>query len=164
MFLIDAPILLALRESRRGGSSAVSAWAGRTPRHRMFVSAVTLMTLYRAAAIAGDRSAAEGGAWREWLDGPVSTAFDGRILPVDPAVARRRARLALSDDADALIAATALEHGLTLVTGRTAAFRGARLKLLDPARQDMAGDGDEGDWQQAARSGSRWLKTLFVRG
>jgi hypothetical protein len=164
MFLIDAPILLALHDARRGGSPAIAGWAARTPRHRMFLSAVTLMTLHRAASLAEERSSAEGAAWRDWLDGPVGTAFEGRILSVNPPVARRRARLSLADDADALIAATALEHGLTLVTGRTAQFRGARLKLFDPAREDVEPDGDEGDWQQAARGGSRWLKTLFVRG
>ncbi|WP_448660084.1 PIN domain-containing protein [Sphingomonas sp. CJ99] len=155
-------MLVGLREARRGGAPGLSAWAGRTPRHRLFLSAVSLMTLYRAATIAEARSRAEGEAWREWLDGPVSAAFDGRILAVDPAVVRRRAKLPLTDDRDALIAATALEHGLTLVTGRMAAFRGARVKLLDPERTET--EAEEGDWQTAARGGSRWLKTLFVRG
>ena len=51
-----------------------------------------------------------------WINDQVMTAFDGRILPVDVAVVRRRGALAYANARDGLMAATALEHGLTLVT------------------------------------------------
>src|SRR3546814_14399988 len=72
-------------------------------------------------------------------------------------VVRRRAALALDHDRDALLAATALEHGLTFVTYRAAAFRGTRVKLLDPSRLS-ADAGDDGDWREATRGRSPWIQ------
>ena len=59
----------------------------------MFLSALTLLELENAAAIAARRDKAAGAAWRDWLDRQVVPAFEGRILPVDAAVIRRRAQL-----------------------------------------------------------------------
>lgn len=62
-------------------------------------------------------------------------AFDGRILAIDPAVAMRCARLHVPDrrnECDALIAATALEHGLTVVTRNIADFQSSGVQLLNP--------------------------------
>ncbi|MBL7373054.1 VapC toxin family PIN domain ribonuclease, partial [Escherichia coli] len=89
--------------------------------------------------------------------------FEGHVLPLDAAVARRRGQLALAETRDALFAATALEHGLTLVTRNAAAYRGARLKLFDPRGYTADAAEDEGDWRDAARTGPLWLKNLFVR-
>src|SRR3546814_18093960 len=100
----------------------------------MFLSALSLVELENAAAPAAKLGKAAGAAWRGWIDGQVLPAFEGRVLPVDLTIARRRAALALDHDRDALLAATALEHGLTLVTYRASAFRGTRVQLLDPSR------------------------------
>ena len=85
------------------------------------------------------------------------------MLPVDLAVVRRRAALILDNDRDALLAATALEHGLTLVAYRASAFRGTRVKLLDPSRATPDA-GDDGDWREATRGRSPWIRNLFIRG
>lgn len=74
---------------------------------------------------------------RSWLDGQVLTAFEGRILSVDGAVAVRCARLHVPDprsERDALIAATALVHGMTVVTRNTADFETTGVALLNPWR------------------------------
>ncbi len=164
MFLLDAEILFDLRHARTDGDgAALAGWAQRTSRQSMFLSALSLVELESAAVLAAKQGKAAGAAWRDWIDGQLLPAFEGRVLPVDLAVARRRSTLALDNDRDALIAATALEHGLTFVTYRAAAFRGARLKLLDPSR--IAADaGEDGDWREATRARSPWIRNLFIRG
>lgn len=73
---------------------------------------------------------------RHWLDGSVIPAFAERVLPVDHDVAVRAAALHVPDPApfrDALIAATALVHGMTVVTRNVSDFqRFAGLELLNP--------------------------------
>ena len=164
MFLLDAEILFDLRHPRADGKgAALAGWAQRTSRQSMFLSALSLVELDNAAALAAKQGKAAGAAWRDWIDGQVLPAFEGRVLPVDLAVVRRRAALALDNDRDALLAATALEHGLTFVTYRAAAFRGTRVKLLDPSRIS-ADAGDDGDWREATRGRSPWIRNLFIRG
>jgi len=92
----------------------------------------------------------------------VLRAFEGRILAVDTAVIRRRAQIGVADARDALLAATAIEHGLTLVTRQTAAYKGARVKLFNPWGYTPE-DEEDTDWRQAGRAGPLWLKNLFVR-
>lgn len=161
MYLLDAEVLLDLRHAADGG--ALAAWAQRVSRQALFVSALSLVEFENAAALALKQSKAAGAAWRTWIDEQLLPAFEGRIVPVDQAVARRRATLAIDQDRDALLAATALEHGLTLVTYHPATFRTARLKLLDPSRAAPEAT-DDGDWREATRGRAPWLKNLFIRG
>lgn len=161
MYLLDAEVLLDLRHAPDG--APLAAWAQRVSRQAMFVSALSLVELENAAARALKQGKAAGAAWRAWIDDQLVPAFEGRVVPVDQAVARRRAALAIEADRDALLAATALEHGLTLVTYRAAAFRTARLKLLDPSRAAPETP-DDGDWREATRGRAPWLRNLFIRG
>lgn len=164
MFLLDSEVALGLRDARpEGEGAALAGWAHRTSRQSMFLSSMSLVELENAAALAAKQGKAAGAAWRGWIDGQLLPAFEGRVLPVDLAVARRRGAIAIDHDRDALLAATALEHGLTLVTYRTTAFRGARVKLLDP-RRAAPDAGDDGDWREATRTRSPWIRNLFIRG
>lgn len=70
-----------------------------------------------------------------WFEDDLLSVFDGRILPVDVAVARRAARLHVPDPwpkRDALIAATGISHGLTVVTRNVADFEPMGAPVLDP--------------------------------
>ena len=92
----------------------------------MFVSVVTLKELEIAVLRVERRDPAQGKVLRTWLKRHVMPAFDARILPVDAAVALRCAHLHVPDQAnesDALIAATALVHGLTVVTRNVSDFK-----------------------------------------
>lgn len=163
MYLLDTGMLLDLREARRPGNDpALAAWAERVPAQQMFLSAATLLELENAAADAARRGKDAGAAWRTWLDGQVAPAFGERILPVDAAVIRRRAQIAYADDRDGILAATALVHSLTLVTGEPRKFRAGRVKVLDPSGFDLDGT-DDGDWREATRSGAAWLRNLLIR-
>jgi len=163
MYLLDSQVVLELRKAKAGRTDAgLATWATGVSRQNLFLSALSLLELENGAARVERQDKAAGAALRAWVADQVSPAFEGRILAVDSAVVRRRAQLALVDARDALLAATAIEHGLTLVTRQTAAFKGARLKLFNPWGYTPE-DEDDADWRQAARTGPVWLKNLFVR-
>jgi predicted nucleic acid-binding protein len=161
MYLLDTPVLIDLRNARAGGADpSLAAWAGGVPREQLFVSTLALAEIEALAAKAprGEGTA----ALRRWIDDQLVPAFGSHLLPVDTAVARRRGQVALASDRHALVAATALEHALTLVTYDVAAYRGVRLKLFDPRRYDPEDSVD--DWRAAAaRSGPLWFRNLFLR-
>jgi toxin FitB len=81
------------------------------------------------------KDAAQGAILRAWIDDQILSRFEGRILAVDTAVAQRCARLHVPDpraERDALIAATAMVHGLTVVTRDVADFEPMGVALLNP--------------------------------
>ncbi|HWI85829.1 MAG TPA: type II toxin-antitoxin system VapC family toxin [Sphingomonas sp.] len=163
MFLLDTDVVLELRNAKSGRTDAgLAKWAAGVSRQNLFVSVLTLLELESGAARIAGRDKAAGAALKEWIDDRVLIAFDGRILPVDAAIARRRAQLPYADTRDGLLAATAIENRLTLVTRQTAAFKAGRVKLFNPWGYTAAEDEDT-DWRQAGRTGPLWLKNLFVR-
>jgi predicted nucleic acid-binding protein len=164
MFLLDTPIVFELRKAKAGQTDpGLTAWAASVPRQHLYISAITLLELETGVAQMERRDKLASAGLRAWLDGQVSQAFEGRILPVDAAVARRRAGLHYADARDALLAATALEHGLTLVTREEQAFRSGRVKLFNPWGYKVESVEDDGDWRDAAKTGPPWLKNLFIR-
>ncbi|MCW3849141.1 type II toxin-antitoxin system VapC family toxin [Sphingomonas sp. LB-2] len=163
MYLLDTPIVFELRKAKAGQTDpGLASWAAGVARQNLFVSALALLELENWAMRQERIDKAAGKALREWIDGPVMTAFEGRILPVDAAVVRRRGQLPYADSRDGLMAATAIEHGLILVTRNTAAFKAGRVKVFNP--WGYTPDAEDDDWGQAGRSGPLWLKNLFVRG
>ncbi|MBP2274754.1 MULTISPECIES: PIN domain-containing protein [Sphingomonas] len=164
MFLLDTAIVFDLRRARSpDAEQGLVLWAAGVARERLFLSALSVLELDAAATQAARRDKAAGGALRSWIDERVIPAFDGNILPLDTAVARRRGQVALADMRDALFVATALEHRLTLVTRTTAKFKGARIKLFDPTGYRPDEVADDADWRTAGRDGAVWLRNLFVR-
>jgi predicted nucleic acid-binding protein len=165
MYLLDTPVLVDLGRAKAGKADpGLVAWAGGVSRQTLFISALTLLELENGARKPGKRDKAAPDLLRPWIEDQVMRAFEGRILPVDAAVVRRSAQLGYADIRDGLLAATAIEHKLTLVTFQTTAFKAGKVKLFNPsgfAAEDEEDDG--GDWRQAARSGPAWLKNLFVR-
>jgi predicted nucleic acid-binding protein len=99
------------------------------------VSSITVFELEIGVLLLERRDPAQAVHFREWLDGLVLPAFEGRVLPVDVAVAGRAAELHVPNrrpDRDTFIAATGLVHGLTVVTRNTADFAGTGARLLNP--------------------------------
>jgi predicted nucleic acid-binding protein len=164
MYLLDTEIVAELGKAKSGRTDpGLVAWAASVPRHSLFLSAISLLELEDGAARLERRDRGGGRATRDWIETRVVSAFEGRILAVDAAVVRRRAQLPCADSRDGLLAATALEHGLTLATRNAAAFRQGRVKLFNPwgYTPDAAEEG--ADWGEAARAGPMWLRNLFVR-
>lgn len=137
MFLLDTNVVSELRKARSGkADQGVLEWARATPAALMFVSVITLHELEHGVLLAERRDPAQGALLRRWLDASVATAFAERFLPVDERVARRAATFHVPDPApfrDALIAATASVHGMTVVTRNVGDFaRFAGLEIVDP--------------------------------
>lgn len=136
MYLLDTNVISELRKARSGRAEPrVVRWAERVPPVLMYLSVITVQELEAGVCRAERRDAAQGAVLRRWLEQQVLPAFAGRLLPVDVAVARRSGQLhgAQSRPAsDALIAATALEHGLILVTRNVADFAPMGVKLVNP--------------------------------
>ena len=138
MYLLDTNVVSELRKVRTGKADArVTAWAQVTPASEMFLSAISVLELELGLLLVERRDRAQAALLRVWLDQHVLPAFDGRILPVDTAVARHCAKLHVPDpraERDALIAATALVHGLTVVTRNVSDFEATNVGLLNPWR------------------------------
>ena len=136
MYLLDTNVVSELRKAKSGRADPnVVAWAQPIPVGSLFLSAITVLELELGVLLIERRDAAQGNVLRAWLDQSVLPAFEGRILPVDVEVARRCARMHVPDrrsERDALIGATALVHGMTVVTRNVPDFSGLDLPLLDP--------------------------------
>ncbi|RYG87401.1 MAG: PIN domain-containing protein [Alphaproteobacteria bacterium] len=164
MYLLDAGVVLELRKARAGRTDAgLTGWAAGVPHQSQFLSALTLLELETTAARLTARDKPAGTALQAWIGNQVLRAFDGRILPIDAAIVRRRAQLPYADARDALLAATALEHSLTLVTRNIAAFKAGRVKTFNPWGYTPDAEDEAMDWGQASRTGPVWLKNLFIR-
>ena len=134
MFLLDTDVLSELRRRDRMHVN-VAVWASGVPASDLFLSAITILEIEAGTLLLLRRDAASGGVLRAWIDNKVLPAFDGRILPVDTAVARCCAQLHVPDtrpERDALIAATALVHRLQVVTRNVADFAPMGVKRLNP--------------------------------
>ena len=136
MYLLDTNVVSELRKTKSGKADPnVVSWAQPIPVGSLFLSAITVLELELGLLLIERRDAVQGKVLRAWLDQSVLPAFEGRILPVDVEVARRCARMHVPDrrsERDALIGATALVHGMTVVTRNVPDFSGLDLALLDP--------------------------------
>jgi hypothetical protein len=134
MYLLDTNVVSELRRRERTHPK-VAAWADSVAPADLFLSAITILEIEAGVLTIERRDPAQGKVLRTWLDGKVLPAFAERILPVDTAVAQRCARLHVPDprgERDALIAATALVHRLTLVTRNIADFQPMSVAVLNP--------------------------------
>jgi toxin FitB len=134
MYVLDTDVVSHLRRPEKAHPNVV-AWASNTPVTLHFISAITLLELERGILSMERKDAAQGAILRAWMDGQILVRFSGRILPVDIAVAQRCAKLHVSDpkpERDALIAATALVHGMTVVTRNVEDFKLTGLEILNP--------------------------------
>jgi predicted nucleic acid-binding protein len=136
MFLLDTNVLSELRKLRSGKANPdVATWSRSVSGNDLFLSAIVIQELEIGVLQIERRDAAQGALLRTWLDDHVLPGFGDRILAVDTAVARRSAALHVPNPRpyrDSLIAATALVHGMTLVTRNVSDFEGTETILLNP--------------------------------
>lgn len=133
-YLVDTNVWSELRNRSRADAN-VRAWASASDHAEIFLSVVNVFELERGVLLMERRDVQQGARLRRWLEQHVLQPFAGQILPIDVAIARRCAQLHVPDprpERDALIAATALTLGLTVVTRNVADFAPMGVKLLDP--------------------------------
>lgn len=136
MFLLDTNVISELRKAGDGKANPnVVAWLSSEDATQFYISSITLMELELGTLRIERRDPVQGARLRTWIDSHILPEFSERTLPIDTAVALRCARLHVPDprpDRDAYIAATALVHGMTVVTRNVADFEPAGIRLVNP--------------------------------
>jgi hypothetical protein len=132
-YLLDTNILS--ETVRRAPNRSVLAWLDRIPGEALFVSVLTLGEIRKGIEAITDKKRRE--KLRLWLEHELPVWFEGRVLPVDLAVADRWGRILAEvgrpvPTIDSLLAATALHHELRLVTRNAADFEYPGLEVINP--------------------------------
>ncbi len=133
MFLLDTDVLSLLR--RRERNPAVARWVAKQRTADLHISVTSVGEIERGIAQQRRLNPTFADTLADWLDGLVAL-YGGRILPIDLQIAKRWGRLVDAvghGNADLLIAATALERGLTVVTRNVRHFEPTGASVLDPS-------------------------------
>jgi predicted nucleic acid-binding protein len=140
-YLLDTNVI---SESKKASSSPtgrkkidarVEAWFGSVDASELYLSVITVLELELGFLLLERKDPSQGAALRSWVRNSVLRSFAGRILSVDITVAQRCAGLHVPDpleDRDALIAATALVHGMTVVTRNVSHFQISGVDIVNP--------------------------------
>lgn len=136
MFLLDTNVVSELRKPN--ADLNVSRWAAAAANETLFVSVVSIFEFERGVLRMERKIPARGRALRRWLSSKVLPEFEGRVLPYRPAAALRCAALHVPitrPERDAMIAATALVHGMIVVTRNVSDFEPMQVATLNPWRE-----------------------------
>nr|WP_181377347.1 type II toxin-antitoxin system VapC family toxin [Ochrobactrum sp. LM19]AJW30018.1 toxin of toxin-antitoxin [Ochrobactrum sp. LM19] len=136
MYLLDTNVVSELRKVRLGRADPnVTTWSEDVDAADLYISVITVMELELGVLQLERKDACQGSVLRTWLDQHVLPEFADRILPIGTTVAQRCARLHVPDpraERNALIAATALTYGMTVVTRNVADFQLTGATILNP--------------------------------
>lgn len=134
MYLLDTNVVSELRKGTKADAN-VRKWAEALPAASLYLSATSILELEIGVLLVERRDAKQGAVLRAWMEKHVLPTFDGRILAIDAAVAQRCAALHVPNprsDRDAIVAATAIVHGMSVVTRNTKHFKAMGVAMVDP--------------------------------
>lgn len=134
MYLLDTNVVSELRRPDKA-DPRVRDWAARIPVSELYLSVITIFEIELGIRQVERRDTDQAVHLRAWLENQIVPRFDERIVPIDTAIAQRCAELHVPDpraDRDAFIAATALVHGMTVVTRNVADFEATGAPLVNP--------------------------------
>lgn len=134
MYLLDTNVVSELRRADRA-ERRVRAWAEGVAESEFHLSVITILEIERGILLLARRDEEQARTLRAWLEGDVLASFAERVVPVTLEIARRCAAFHVPDpmpERDALIAATALVHRMTVVTRNTADFERTGVAVLNP--------------------------------
>jgi predicted nucleic acid-binding protein len=134
MYILDTNVISELRKGRKTHPN-VRKWAEALPSASLYISVISVLELEIGILLAQRRDKKQCAILRAWMDRHVLPTFSGRTLSIDTAVAQRCATIHVPNpcsDRDALIAATALVHGLTVVTRNVADFERTGVGVVNP--------------------------------
>ena len=132
-WLLDTQVISELRKPQP--NPGLAEWAGSVAQSTLYISAITLMEVERGILGEERRDPFQGRVLRAWFNNQVLVVFADRVLAIDKAIALRCAKLRIPDkcqECDALIAATALVHEMTVVTRNIRDFEGTGAMLFNP--------------------------------
>jgi predicted nucleic acid-binding protein len=141
MYLLDTNVVSEMRKAfnpkQRGAKidPRMKAWIESVPWSRLYLSVIVIFELEIGFQLLERHDPFQAAILRSWVRDNVIPEFDGRILPVDLAVAQQCAKLHVPNPAphrDAFIAATALVHGMAVVTRNVRDFEPTGVKILNP--------------------------------
>src|SRR5205814_10367099 len=134
MFILETNVVSELRKAKKVHQN-VKKWAQPLPAAGLYISVISVLELEIGILLIERRDQEQGRILRTWMDRHVLPTFSGRILAIDTAVAQRGAALHVPNprsDRDALIAATALVHGMTVVTRNVNHSQPMEVALINP--------------------------------
>ena len=136
MYLLDTNVVSELRKGKTSKAHRnVSAWAKSVSVSTLFLSAISILELEIGILLIERRDRSQGAVLRTWMQDYLLPTFDGRILAVDTAIAQKCAAFHVPTpcpDRDALIAATAVVHGMTVVTRNVSDFEPTGIAIINP--------------------------------
>ncbi len=136
MYLLDTNVVSELRKCSAGkGNASVSHWAKTVEPNELYLSAITILEVEMGILLKERKDPKQGAILRQWMNQKMLPAFEGRILPLDTTIALACAQLHVPDpksERDAMIAATAITHQMTVVTRNHDDFKHTGVKLLNP--------------------------------
>jgi predicted nucleic acid-binding protein len=136
VLLLDTNVVSELRKVHSGKTDrAFIQWESQVDASELYLSSATIHEMEFGVLLLEKKDPRQGKILRDWLDQNVLTTFEGRILPIDVAVARRSGYLQSIEtrpNMDALIAATAYVHDMPVVTRNVAHFKHMGVRLINP--------------------------------
>ena len=141
MYVLDTNVISELRKVGDGRADPhVAKWIAAQDAGALYISALTVIELEIGVLRVEERDPRKGARLRSWLDERVTPEFADRTLAVDSEVVRRCAGLYVHDprtERDALIAATALVHGMRVVTRNVRDFEATKVTVINPWAHDI---------------------------